>query len=234
MRGVYLATDLLRSAEALRDPNLLKDLGRALLPASTIPLPKSIISTTMLAEAPMKHFLFAAAVLILSSLTFAQDANPAGVPASREDVQKLFDVMQVRQQMRLTLDVVMKQQREMVHETLKRNDPTITEARLTNYDNEMDAMLKDMPVDGMLDDMIPIYQKHFNNTDIAAMTTFYASPTGQKALHEMPALTSESMQASYGRMQKQMDAVMQKVKRMAADDRAKEKKAAANKSGTQQ
>lgn len=166
--------------------------------------------------------LFVALLVLCAIFTLAQTDS---VPATKEDVQKLFDVMHVKEEMRLTLDAVMKQQRSIMHETLKSQNPDLTEARLASYDQAMDSMLKDMPLDGMLDDMVPIYQKHFNHADIAAMADFYASPTGQKALHEMPALTTESMQASYGRMQKQMNAAMQKVKQMAAEDQAKQKKA---------
>ncbi len=167
----------------------------------------------------MKHAFFV--LLLLALPTFAQTA----APATKEDVQKLFNVMHVKEQISETLDGVRKQQRSIMRETLKSGDPTLSDARLASYDQAMDSMLKDMPIDGMLEDMIPIYQKHFNHADIAAMTDFYASPTGQKALHEMPALTTESMQASYGRMQKQMDAAMQKIKQMAAEDQAKQKKA---------
>jgi hypothetical protein len=164
-------------------------------------------------------------VFLLLALPALAQTAPSDAPATKEDVQKLFDVMHVKQEMRLTLDSVMKQQRSIMHETLKSEDPDLSDDRLASYDQAMDAMLKDMPIEGMLDDMVPIYQKHFNKADIAAMTDFYASPTGQKALHEMPALTTESMQASYGRMQKQMNAAMQKVKQMAAEDQAKRKKA---------
>ncbi len=161
-------------------------------------------------------------LLLLCALpTLAQTA----APATKEDVQKLFNVMHVKEQISETLDGVRKQQRSIMRETLKSGDPTLSDARLASYDQAMDSMLKDMPIDGMLEDMIPIYQKHFNHADLVAMTDFYASPTGQKALHEMPALTTESMQASYGRMQKQMDAAMQKIKQMAAEDQAKQKKA---------
>jgi hypothetical protein len=71
--------------------------------------------------------------------------------------------------------------------------------------------------------MIPIYQKHFSKTDIDAMTTFYASPTGHKMMQEMPALTSEAMQASYARMQKQMDAMMQRAEQIVKEHPQKPK-----------
>jgi len=57
------------------------------------------------------------------------------------------------------------------------------------------------------------------------MSTFYASPTGQKMMREMPVLTTESMQASYARMQKQMDTLMRKAEQMEKEDQEKGKKA---------
>jgi hypothetical protein len=168
--------------------------------------------------------LFVALLFFCVIPALAQTAA-TDAPATKEDVQKLFDVMHVKEQISETLDGVRKQQRSIMHETLKSQDPSLSDARLASYDQAMDAMLKDTSIDGMLEDMIPIYQKHFNHADLVAMTDFYSSPTGQKALHEMPALTTESMQASYGRMQKQMNAAMEKIKQMAAEDQAKQKKA---------
>jgi hypothetical protein len=55
------------------------------------------------------------------------------------------------------------------------------------------------------------------------MSTFYASPTGQKMMKEMPALTTEAMQASYARMQKQMDAMMQRAEQIVKEDQQKPK-----------
>src|ERR1700692_1697055 len=79
----------------------------------------------------------------------------------------------------------------------------------------------------MLDDMIPIYQRHFSKTDIDVMSTFYATPTGQKMMREMPALTSESMQASYARMQKQIDTIQQKAEQIVKEDQEKPRSAPA-------
>ena len=89
----------------------------------------------------------------------------------------------------------------------------------------MDAMseqtMKDFPVDGMLDDMIPVYQKHLTKSDVQALISFYSTPTGQKMLRELPAMTAEGMQAVYPRIQKQMDETMRKVEQMEDEERQK-------------
>src|SRR5262249_5461018 len=116
-------------------------------------------------------------ILLTGTLAAAQD-----VPATKEDVLQLFSIMQINQQMH----TMMKQQKALVHETARRKNPNITQPELNRLDRMMDETIQDFPVEGLLDDMVPVYQKHLNKTDVAAMGTFYSSPTGQKLLREMP------------------------------------------------
>jgi len=174
----------------------------------------------------MKHLSISFVVLLLAaSTTFAQQPAPGDAPASKEDIQHLFDVMQIHQQMHQVMDAMMKQQSTLIHETLKKRYPQSSADRIARADQLIAETMKDMPMDAMLDDMIPIYQRHFSKTDIDAMSTFYASPTGQKMMREMPALTSESMQVSYARMQKQVDAIQQRAEQIVKEDQEKPKTA---------
>lgn len=171
---------------------------------------------------------FLAIILLVASAAFAQLAPAAGdAAASKEDIQRLFEVMQIHQQMRHVMDAMMKQQSAMIDETLKKRYPQTSAEKIARANRMIAETMKDMPMDAMLDDMIPIYQRHFSKTDIDAMSTFYASPTGQKMMREMPALTSESMQASYARMQKQIDAIQQKAEQIVKEDQDKPKSAPA-------
>jgi hypothetical protein len=172
-----------------------------------------------------RHSVCFAVILLGVAATFAQQPAPGDAPASKEDIQHLFDVMQIHQQMRQVMDALMKQQSAMIHETLKKRYPQSSADRIARADQLIAETMKDMPMDAMLDDMIPIYQRHFSKTDIDAMSTFYASPTGQKMMREMPVLTSEAMQASYARMQKQMDAITQKAEQIVKEDQDKPKTA---------
>ena len=177
----------------------------------------------------MKHLLRISLVLLLLAATaaFAQQAALGDAPATKEDIQHLFDVMQIHQQMRQVMDALMKQQSAMIHETLKKRYPQSSADRIARADQLIAETMKDMPMDAMLDDMIPIYQRHFSKTDIDAMSTFYASPTGKKMMREMPVLTSEAMQASYARMQKQMEAITQKAEQIVKEDQEQPKSAPA-------
>ena len=171
----------------------------------------------------MKRILMLTVVFLMIALpALAQVADSASAaPATRDDILKLFDTMHIRDQMRLVMDSVAKQQREMIREGLKKRAPQMTEQDLARLDQFTSDMLKDFPVDGMLDDMIPVYQKHLNKADVDAMNAFYQSPTGQKMLREMPAMTAESMQASSPRIQAMMDKVMERAEQLAREERNK-------------
>ena len=160
--------------------------------------------------------------LLLMPAGFGQQASSDN-SATKEDILRLFESMQVKQQMRSVMDAMMKQQTALVHETIRKRYPAASEEKIARFDNMMQETMKDFPVDALLDDMIPVYAKHLTRTDVDAMSTFYSSPTGQKLLREMPEMTSESMQVAYARMEKQMDALMKKAEQMSQDGQSPRK-----------
>jgi len=157
-------------------------------------------------------------LFITCAATFAQPSPAASARATRQEVLRLFKVMHINDQMRSVMDSMTKQQSALVHETMKKRYPQMTEERLEQFDAMMEEGIKDFPVDAIIDDLIPVYQKHLTRTDVRAMNVFYSSPTGQKLLREMPEMTSESMQLSYGRMQRQMDAMMERMQKMVKEE----------------
>jgi hypothetical protein len=142
-------------------------------------------------------------------------------PSSRDDIMILFAVMKVHDQTRLVMESVATQQRAMMHDGLRRRYPQISDAEIARLDQATLDIMRDVSVDDMLNDMIPIYQKHLSKKDVDAMSAFYASDTGQKLLREMPAMTTESMRATAPRMQAIMEKVMDRIEQMAREDREK-------------
>lgn len=131
--------------------------------------------------------------------------------ASKEDVKKLFEVMKNKDQMRRTMEQVFAQMKALNREQVKKRQPDISQEELSRMDRDSDEFVKSFPVDEMLDDMIPVYQQHFNKSDINGLIAFYSSPTGQKFLREMPAVTAESMQAAYPRIQSALDTALKRA-----------------------
>lgn len=151
-------------------------------------------------------------VLSLSMSVAAQTTvSIAPDAASKEDVKKLFDVMASREQIRQLMGQVYAQMRSMNREQLKKRHPEISEEELVRLDRQAEDLIQRFPLDEMLNDMIPIYQRHFTKSDIEALTVFYSSPTGQKFLHEMPAVTAEAMQATFPRLQAAVERAMKQA-----------------------
>jgi uncharacterized protein len=151
----------------------------------------------------MKRCAFAVLVcLLFSSVTFAQQ-SAADAPASKEDIEKYLDAMHYPDLMRSTLDAMAKQMHQMTHAQLEKQ-PNLPPDFETRMDKTMDDMIKDFPIDEMIQAMVPAYQRHLTKGDVDALTAFYSTPTGQKVLKEMPAMTADAMQSASGVIQKMM------------------------------
>lgn len=162
----------------------------------------------------MKMRFLSILILLFTSIPlFAQ----SDAPASRDDILKLFGVMKVHDQTRLVMESVAAQQREMMHDGLRKRYPQITDAEIARLDQATSEIMREVSVDDLLTDMIPVYQKHLSKKDVDAMSAFYSSDTGQKLLREMPAMTTESLRATAPRMQAIMDKVMDRIEQMARE-----------------
>jgi hypothetical protein len=167
----------------------------------------------------MKNFiLIVLAAFLLGCGAYAQEAA-ADAPATKEDIQKLFDVMDIRHQTSVMMDSMQQQMHAMTIETIQSRYPQVTSAQMARLSQISDETLKNLPMNEMLDDMIPIYQRHLNHADVDAMIVFYASPTGKKLMQQLPQITQEAVQVSYNRMQKQIDAAMQRVEDMVKEEK---------------
>jgi hypothetical protein len=156
--------------------------------------------------------LLSACLLAVSMCAGAQTTvSIAPDAASKEDVKKLFDVMASREQIGQMMQQLFAQMRSLNREEIRKRRPEITDAELTRMDRESEDLMKNFPLDEMLSDMIPVYQRHFTKSEVDALTAFYSSPPGQKFLHEMPAVTAETMRAVYPRIQAQVDAALKRA-----------------------
>ena len=140
-----------------------------------------------------------------TSVSIAPDA------ASKEDVRKLFDVMASRDQVRQLMDQMFAQMRAINRQEMKKKHPEISEEELARSERGSQELIRSFPIDEMLSDMVPVYQRHFTKTEIDGLTAFYSSPIGQKFLHEMPAVTAETMRVAMPRIQATVDAALKRV-----------------------
>jgi len=173
-----------------------------------------MIEARMLGEPVMKRMAWLLVFVVLPlSCVFSQQAS-AQMPPTKEAVEKLFATMHIREQIHNAIELTSKQSREMAQNTLKKRLPELTQKDLNRLNDLNDRILRQVDLDGMIDDMVPVYQRHLSREDVAAIEAFYETPTGQKFLREQPAMTAEAMQALQPRMEKMMNSVMEEVDKM--------------------
>jgi len=164
----------------------------------------------------MKRFLLAVLLGLVFAAGGAAQQAPADTPATKEDVQKYFDVMHSREMIDQMLLAMVKPMHQMIHEQyLKDRDklPADFEERMNKLTEDM---LKGFPWDDLLQSLVPVFQKHLTKGDISAVVAFYSAPTGQKLLKEMPVMMSEEMEAMMPLLQKQMATVTERVQEQVA------------------
>ena len=163
----------------------------------------------------MRRFALALVLAIFGSAAFAQQ-SPSDTPATKQDVQKYLDAMHSREMISQMMDSMLKVQHQMIHEQfLKEKDrlPPDFEDTMNKF---LDDFMKSFPWDQILESTVPIYQKHFTKGDLEALAAFYSSPTGQKVVRELPAITAESMQTMMPLIQKQVTSLTENLQRQIA------------------
>jgi hypothetical protein len=165
----------------------------------------------------MRRVRLVAVICLANALSMVCQVQPAGssdVP-DKADVMKFLELTHAKAQMVQVLNGMSKQMRLGAEQALKEKIPNATPEQIAKVDGFCDEIFKSLPIDEMIDAVVPIYQKHLTKTDLAAITDFYSSPTGQKVLKEMPMIMSEAIQAGgdIGRkaMKEKSDELDQKI-----------------------
>jgi len=147
----------------------------------------------------------AIAVLLLCTVALAQQpaAPPsAGDPPSRADVLALFKAMQVDQQMQRMQTLMVEEMKKQVSSD---NDSHLAPAqreKLRQLQSKLaDEMFARLPLNAMLDDMVPIYQRYLTRADVQAVAAFYQTPTGKRMMTTMPEMTRDVMNTLMPKME---------------------------------
>jgi hypothetical protein len=144
--------------------------------------------------------LMAALCLALSAPGLAQKSDTD--PATREDIILYLRTMHSHDMLRKMMEVQSQSMQTLMHDQLLQEKGSIPADFDARMKKAMADLVEGMPIDDVIQAMIPAYQKHFTRGDIQAMNTFYSSPVGQKVLGELPVVTQEGMQAAMPIMSK--------------------------------
>jgi len=178
----------------------------------------------------MQKALFLLPMMMCASMVFAQPSlgevaaqnraavetkKAAAAPPTREEVLKLFEVMQLQKSMDDVVLVTKNQGGELAEQMLRDRLPDSTPEQKKEFqamvDNEMRVALGPEAIREMIEATVPVYQKHLSKSDVDAMIAFYSSPVGQKILREQPAMVQESMAATSDIQQRIARTMFQKI-----------------------
>ena len=167
----------------------------------------------------MRRIIVLIAIMLMTGFPslHAQAANSTEQPASREDVLKFMDVLHIRQTLVQLYGGMGRQAKAAAEQAFKEKVPDASPEQLATVDHFAEGLFKDMPVDEILDAMVPIYQKHLTKSDMDGILAFYSSPAGQKLLREQPAMMQEGMEVGGTIGQQRMRSITQKMDEFIAE-----------------
>jgi hypothetical protein len=142
----------------------------------------------------MKRFLTTITLcLAFGVYGFAQGSDDT--PATKEDIQRYFDVMHSRDLINKMMEAMLKPMHQMMHDQYMKDKDKLPADFETRMNRIIDDMLREMPWEEIIQAEMPAFQKHLTKGDIDSIVAFYSSPSGQKLLREMPEIMAESMQS---------------------------------------
>lgn len=117
----------------------------------------------------------------------------------------------MRDELRITLDAMKQQMKHAATQTFGDKVPNPTAKQLESVNSIVDDVFTEISLDDLINDLVPVYQRHLTRSDVSALITFYSSPPGQKILREQPAMIQESMQVAGVSQQKRMEQLLAKL-----------------------
>jgi hypothetical protein len=140
---------------------------------------------------------------------------------SHEQVITLLNLLQIRKNMAVMMEGMKKAMKDGAEQGFRERIPNPTPQQLQALYGMVDDIMADLPLDEMVEAMVPIYQRHLTRSDIEEVIRFYSSPVGQKLLREQPQMIQEGMQAGaqieQQRMGQMMDKIRERTEKMAEE-----------------
>jgi hypothetical protein len=122
-----------------------------------------------------------------------------------EDIKELMELMDAEKTIDAMMDNMIPIFRQQATMLLKSEEG---QEAMEDFMDFMLAKVKEVSK-GMLDDMIPIYDKHFTHDEIKGLQAFYATPLGKKLLDKTPELSQDIMNLSMMKYMPEMQKAMQ-------------------------
>jgi len=142
----------------------------------------------------------------------AKSEGLAADAPTHDQLIKLVDLLQIRRNISLMMDGMKQAMKQGAEQAFRDRVPNPTPKQREALNGMVDDMMADMPLDEMVEAIVPIYRRHLSRTDVDEIIRFYSSAVGQKLLREQPQMIQEGMQAGMEIQQKRMDQMMAKIR----------------------
>lgn len=139
---------------------------------------------------------------ILCSLVFALliiNLADAGVktinPEKRLDIKKLIELTGLEEVVILSADSVVDKIFPILKKAIAKDNPVVIEAVLAIMKSTTISLVKRQisSQGGLVDRVVPIYDRHYTHNEIRALIKFYESPLGKKMASVRPEITKEGI-----------------------------------------
>ena len=138
-------------------------------------------------------------------------AADSGNIASRAQIMKLLELLQVPDSLAMTMDAMKEQMKVGALQMFREKVTNPSPAQIKSVDAIVDEEFKKIGMEDLIEDVVPIYQKHLSRADVEAVIKFYSSPVGQKIRREQPAMARESLQATAAGQRSKMELLLAKL-----------------------
>jgi uncharacterized protein len=156
--------------------------------------------------------------------------------ATPEQVDRLFEVLRVRQQLNTAIKQMSAMMQQQVAQTLKQAEAQKPESSKPTPEQQaardqltsrfMDQAAHLYSVDEMMSDIKPIYRRHISKSDIEAFIAFFGSSAGQDFLDQQPLISKEYMPIVMARVQEKTKTLAEELKKQSDELDAKDKSGA--------
>jgi len=139
------------------------------------------------------------------------EAFPADAP-THDQVMTLLDLLQVRKMMATMMDGMKQAMKQGAEQSFRERVPDPTPKQLEALNGMVEDAIGGLPMDEMVEAVVPIYRRHLSKSDVDEMIRFFGGPVGQKLLREQPQMMQEGMQAGVAVQQKRMEQIKIKIR----------------------
>ncbi len=132
-------------------------------------------------------------LFVISSTAFSQNST-----SKIEKIKTLLELTGSAKQSRELMDVMI-------------NSLTATSSNLPR-EVFLESIKKEINFNELINEMVPIYHKHFTEADVDGMIKFYQSDVGKKMIDKMPSILAEYMPIIKLKMGSMTERVMKSLK----------------------